>query len=193
MPEQFFPVIDLTATGANIRRLRQARGFTVQNLQRYFGFEGPQAIYKWQRGESLPSVDNLFALSALLGVSMNAILIRKNEQQASACCSLFSGRLSRRAGHGGMSCLLGPYPPVWDGYWHPGGRPAPSGWATCQSKTVSPVQAGQDSGGSVRAVLAGRLGKGREAHCAERRGKRLAFQSLTATFHNATLFKCAAL
>ena len=63
-----FPVIDLPATGANIRRLRQTKGLSVRDLQQFFGFEEPQAIYKWQRGQSLPTVDNLYALSALLEV-----------------------------------------------------------------------------------------------------------------------------
>ena len=55
LPSQF-PVIDLPATGANIRRLRQSRGLSVRDLQRFFGFEEPQAIYKWQRGQSLPLI-----------------------------------------------------------------------------------------------------------------------------------------
>ena len=70
-----FPVIDLAATGNNIKRLRQERGLTVRQVQSYFGFEEPQAIYKWQRGESLPTVDNLFALGRLLDVSMDEILV----------------------------------------------------------------------------------------------------------------------
>lgn len=93
-----FPVIDPVVTGANICRLRKDRGLTVRDLQHYFGFEEPQAIYKWQRGQSLPSVDNLYALSALLQVPMNEIIISTShivsfEQQAAACCSdLFVGR-----------------------------------------------------------------------------------------------------
>ncbi len=75
MSFQPFPVIDLSATGANILRLRRARGLSVRDLQRYFGFEEPQAIYKWQRGKSLPTVDNLYALSVLLDVPMNEILV----------------------------------------------------------------------------------------------------------------------
>ena len=89
-----FPVIDPVATGANILRLRREQGFTVRDLQRYFGFEEPQAIYKWQRGQTLPSVDNLYALSALLGVPMNEILVPSSrpyivsmERQAEACRS----------------------------------------------------------------------------------------------------------
>ena len=70
-----FPVIDLPATGANIRQLRQTKGLSVRDLQQFFGFEEPQAIYKWQRGQSLPTVDNLYALSALLDVPMNDILV----------------------------------------------------------------------------------------------------------------------
>lgn len=73
-----FPVIDLPATGANIRRLRQTKGLSVRDLQQFFGFEKPQAIYKWQRGQSLPTVDNLYALSTLLDVPMNDILVAAN-------------------------------------------------------------------------------------------------------------------
>ena len=93
-----FPVIDPAATGANIRRLRMARGLSVRDLQRYFGFEEPRAIYKWQKGDSLPSVDNLYALGRLFAVPLEEILVPAaysiaSEQQAAACCSpLFFGR-----------------------------------------------------------------------------------------------------
>ena len=60
-----FPVIDPVATGANICRLRKDRGLTVRDLQHYFGFEEPQAIYKWQRGQSLPSVDSKGSVALL--------------------------------------------------------------------------------------------------------------------------------
>ena len=76
MTNVLFPTIDLRATGENIIRLRKACGFTVRELQHYFGFEEPQAIYKWQQGKCLPSVDNLYALSRLFGVSMNEILVQ---------------------------------------------------------------------------------------------------------------------
>ena len=87
------PTIDVSATGANIARLRKQRGLSVRDLQAYFGFEEPQAIYKWQRGICLPKVDNLLALSALLNVPMEQILVCSSniipirEQQAAACCS----------------------------------------------------------------------------------------------------------
>ncbi|MDD3335694.1 MAG: helix-turn-helix transcriptional regulator [Eubacteriales bacterium] len=76
MQNRFFPVVDVPATGRNSQRLRQARGLTVRDVQAYFGFEKPQAIYKWQSGKSLPSVDNLYALSSLLEVPMEDILVQ---------------------------------------------------------------------------------------------------------------------
>lgn len=77
MHAQPFPVIDLAATGKNILRLRREKGLTVRDMQGYFRFEEPRAIYKWQSGQSLPTVDNLLALSRLLEASMEEILVSK--------------------------------------------------------------------------------------------------------------------
>lgn len=90
MYSNLFPVIDLPATGENIRRLRQAKGLSVRDLQQFFGFEEPQAIYKWQRGQCLPTVDNLYALSNLLDVPMNDILVAVDTSQLDICIK--SGR-----------------------------------------------------------------------------------------------------
>jgi len=69
------PTINLALTGANITNLRKAAGLTVNDLQKAFGFNSPQAIYKWQNGTALPTVDNLLALAMLLHVRIDDILI----------------------------------------------------------------------------------------------------------------------
>lgn len=69
------PTIDLVQTGANIINLRKAVGLSVHDLQCAFGFQSPQAIYKWQNGTALPTVDNLVVLAALLQVRIDDILI----------------------------------------------------------------------------------------------------------------------
>ena len=69
------PVIDLVRTGENITNLRKAAGLSVHDLQNVFGFNSPQAIYKWQNGTALPTVDNLIVLAALLDVRIDDILI----------------------------------------------------------------------------------------------------------------------
>ncbi len=70
-----YPVIDTRATGARIKALRLAKGLTVREVQAALGFDEPQAIYKWERGRSLPSTDNLLALSLLLEVPIEQILV----------------------------------------------------------------------------------------------------------------------
>ena len=68
------PNIDMQRTGRNITRLRKNAGLSVRDLQDMFGFSTPQAIYKWQHGTALPTVDNLVALSSILGVKVEDIL-----------------------------------------------------------------------------------------------------------------------
>ena len=70
-----WPVVDMTATGRNIVRLRKQAGLTVRALQDVFGFSNPQAIYKWQRGQAMPTLDNLVVLAAVLGVGLDDIII----------------------------------------------------------------------------------------------------------------------
>ena len=69
------PVINMTATGMNIARLRKNAGMTVRDLQAIFGFANPQAIYKWQRGEAMPTLDNMIVLAAVFNVTVDEILV----------------------------------------------------------------------------------------------------------------------
>ena len=67
-------VVDMKRTGRSITVLRQRRGIAVRDLQEMLGIATPQAIYKWQRGETLPSIENLAALACILGVTIDEIL-----------------------------------------------------------------------------------------------------------------------
>ena len=71
------PFIDLKLTGQKIAEIRTQRGISVRELQKLLGFATPQAIYKWQRGETLPTLENLVALAFVLGVDIGDILIAK--------------------------------------------------------------------------------------------------------------------
>ena len=70
-----FPMIDMPATGRNIERLRIAAGYSVRELQRRLGLCSAQAVYKWQRGQTLPSLDNMVILSRLFRASIEDILV----------------------------------------------------------------------------------------------------------------------
>ncbi|MCR4892532.1 MAG: helix-turn-helix domain-containing protein [Lachnospiraceae bacterium] len=69
------PAINMEATGRNIVKMRQNAGLTVKDLQIFFGFATPQAIYKWQHGTAMPTIDNLVALAMIFGVTMDEIIV----------------------------------------------------------------------------------------------------------------------
>lgn len=78
--------IDMVETGKNIERLRKIAGISVKELQNVFGFGTPQAIYKWQHGTTMPTLDNLIVLAEVLQVRIDDILIvdRSVQSQVSA-------------------------------------------------------------------------------------------------------------
>lgn len=73
------PTIDMIATGRNISAMRANAGMTVKDLQDIFGFATPQAIYKWQHGTALPTIDNLVVLAAVFDVAIDDILVVDND------------------------------------------------------------------------------------------------------------------
>lgn len=72
-----YPVIDMRATGAHIKELMNTREVTVQDVQEAMGLASPQAVYRWLHGSNMPSVDNLYALSRYLNVSMEDVIVEK--------------------------------------------------------------------------------------------------------------------
>ena len=69
--------IDIEETGKRIAEIRERAGLSVKELQQILGFEAPQAIYRWQRGKCLPTLDHLVIIAAVCGVSMDDLIITK--------------------------------------------------------------------------------------------------------------------
>lgn len=66
--------IDAVATGKRIQELRKELGLRVTDISDYMGFWDPQAVYKWLRGESLPTLRNMYQLSRLFGTTIDDII-----------------------------------------------------------------------------------------------------------------------
>ena len=107
------PVVDLKATGAQIKSLRIKSGYTVHDIQAVFGFEYPQAVYAWDRerrlkagkmlrwsilsespsscaakgGKSIPTIDNLLVLAHLFEKSVEEIVIQRMIEVEVSCVS----------------------------------------------------------------------------------------------------------
>lgn len=69
--------IDVYQTGKTIKRLCEERGITATDIMRKLNLNSPDLVYKWFRGERMPSVDNLVLLSDYLGVSIDELIVSR--------------------------------------------------------------------------------------------------------------------
>jgi transcriptional regulator with XRE-family HTH domain len=69
------PMINMQKTGANIKMLMKLNNIKVIQIQDILGFNTPQAIYKWLRGETMPTIDNMVILATLLNTTIDNIII----------------------------------------------------------------------------------------------------------------------
>ena len=72
-----YPIIDIAATGSRIDCLRRANGITVMAMRDFLGLSTTHAIYRWLRGETLPTLDNVVALSRLFEVAVDDLIISR--------------------------------------------------------------------------------------------------------------------
>lgn len=79
MSKPKFTSTDMLMTGQLIKRLVSEGGYSVSEVQEQLGLSCPQPIYRWYKGQNLPSVDNLFILSSMLGLHMEDLLIQKDD------------------------------------------------------------------------------------------------------------------
>ena len=69
-----FPTINKKETGVNLRRIMDIRGVKPKDIQEYLGLGCVQSIYRWLDGVSMPTIDNLYAISKMLQVPMDSIV-----------------------------------------------------------------------------------------------------------------------
>lgn len=67
------PVIDMAATGRNIRNLRVAAGMTIRDVQDACGVSAA-AVTKWQNGQTVPTIDNMIILASIWDVKIDDII-----------------------------------------------------------------------------------------------------------------------
>ena len=88
-----YPVIDMRATGQNIRRLMLINGLTVNDIKDALGLTAPQSIYHWLDGRSLPTIDNMYALSKLFSIPIDSIIIGDRGRPAPPRMKSFYNRI----------------------------------------------------------------------------------------------------
>lgn len=92
-----FPTINKKETGVNLRRIMDMRGVKPKDIQEYLGFGCVQSVYRWLDGVSMPTVDNLYAISKMLQVPMDSIVCGnagRTKSQMDACLTDQERRVS---------------------------------------------------------------------------------------------------
>ena len=74
-----YPVIDIKSTGQNIKHIMELRGMTVKDIQEFLELSTPQSIYHWFDGRNLPTMDNMYALSELFCMPIDALIAGNRE------------------------------------------------------------------------------------------------------------------
>ena len=69
-----FPTIDKKKTGIHLRKIMDERGLTVKDVQEYLGLCSVQSVYHWLNGMSMPTIDNLYALSELFQMPIDEMV-----------------------------------------------------------------------------------------------------------------------
>ena len=69
--------LDPIATGGMIKEIRKKKHITVSQICDHLGLYSEQAVYKWQRGEAMPSLSNWLALLDLFGVAFEDVAKQK--------------------------------------------------------------------------------------------------------------------
>lgn len=88
--------IDQVKTGQKLKMLLMAAGYDVKYIQEYLRLSCPQSIYRWFKGKVLPSVEHLCALSKLLNVHMEDLLVLRGEQDIHNVMELSDDPITRR-------------------------------------------------------------------------------------------------
>ncbi len=73
--------VNMKATGRRISDLRHRNNLKIKDMMEALGLESEQAIYKWMRGDSMPTIDNLLRLSSLFDCQIDDIVVASHTRE----------------------------------------------------------------------------------------------------------------
>ena len=91
-----FQPIDQIKTGIKLKIMLKIAGYDVKYIQEYLHLSCPQSIYRWFKGKALPSVEHLCALSKLLNVHMEDLLVLEGESLTHSMIKLVNNPTTKR-------------------------------------------------------------------------------------------------
>lgn len=91
--KNMYPTIDMKATGLCIHKIMNQRKLTVKDVQSYLNLSCVQSIYHWLSGKSMPTIDNLYALSELFQLPIDTMIVGNRRYHMLLSNKLFFSRM----------------------------------------------------------------------------------------------------
>lgn len=73
--------LDMRRTGQVLEYVIKKKGYTISEIQKELRLSCPQPIYRWIRGQIMPSIDNLYQLSKLLEMHMDELVVSGQDEE----------------------------------------------------------------------------------------------------------------
>ena len=68
-------VINTTETAIRIKECRLRAGYSVREIQNFLKLSSPEAVYAYEKGKYLPSIDNLIILADVFDVKVDDLIV----------------------------------------------------------------------------------------------------------------------
>lgn len=81
MKKNTFTTLDAVLTGKKIHSAVKQSGYSIKELQETLGLSCPQPLYRWFKGQAIPSIDNLYMLSRILEIPMDELLAPRSSEE----------------------------------------------------------------------------------------------------------------
>lgn len=75
---------DMKVIGRNLRRLREKKHLSVEQVREYLCLGSVQAVYKYEAGAGYPQADTMLALMELYDAGVNEIVQEYEEEHCSS-------------------------------------------------------------------------------------------------------------
>ena len=81
MEKIIYTSIDIVLTGRKIHSVLHEKGCSVRELQELLHLSCLQPVYRWMKGKTLPSVDNLYMMHRIFGIHMEDMLVAREMEK----------------------------------------------------------------------------------------------------------------
>ena len=88
--------IDQYKSGRKLKIMLETAGYDVKYIQDYLQLNCPQTVYRWYKGKTLPSLEHLLALSKLLKVHVEELLVLEGETLSESLLASISESQTKR-------------------------------------------------------------------------------------------------